>query len=90
MTTRAPDDPHRVPGRAEPPEVEEEAQRRLNVSPWSLLLLLPLLATLFPMLYNREGPALADWPFFYWYQMVAIPFSVLMTLIVYRATKGDR
>jgi hypothetical protein len=29
-------------------------------------------------------------PFFYWYQMVWIPVSVLVTVIVYQATKRGR
>jgi hypothetical protein len=29
-------------------------------------------------------------PFFYWYQMVWIPISVIVTVIVYRATKRGR
>jgi len=92
VTTRAPDEPNRPnrPHEGEPREVAAAAERRVNVSPWSLLLLLPLVATLFPMVYNREGPTLGSWPFFYWYQMLASPFSVLVTLVVYRATRGDR
>ena len=74
----------------EPDEVRTAASRRLNFSPWNLLLLIPLVATLFPAFYNKTGPELAGWPFFYWYQMVAIPGSVLVTLLVYRATRGER
>ena len=74
----------------EPDAVRGAANRRFNASPWNLLLLVPLVATLFPAFYNRTGPELAGWPFFYWYQMVAIPGSVLITLVVYRATRGER
>jgi hypothetical protein len=78
------------PERREPDAVRGAAGRRLNANPWNLLLLVPLVATLFPAFYNRTGPELAGWPFFYWYQMVAIPCSVLITLVVYRATRGER
>ena len=78
------------PERGEPDDVRGAARRRLNANPWNLLLLVPLVATLFPAFYNRTGPELAGWPFFYWYQMVAIPGSVLITLVVYRATRGER
>ena len=78
------------PERREPDDVRGAARRRLNANPWNLLLLIPLVATLFPAFYNRTGPELAGWPFFYWYQMVAIPGSVLITLVVYRATRGER
>jgi len=78
------------PERREPDDVRGAARRRLNANPWNLLLLIPLVATLFPAFYNRTGPELAGWPFFYWYQMLAIPGSVLVTLVVYRATRGER
>jgi hypothetical protein len=74
----------------EPEAVERAARRRMKFSPWNVLLLIPLVATLLPTIYNKTGPELAGWPFFYWYQMVAIPGSVLITLLVYRATRGER
>lgn len=46
-------------------------------------LLLPLLATLIPPLYNRYEPRLFGIPFFYWYQLAAISIGVICTLIVY-------
>lgn len=57
---------------------------------WYWLLLVPLLGTLIPPLYNREDPALFGLPFFYWYQLVWVPIGVLVTVIVYRRTRGDR
>jgi hypothetical protein len=54
---------------------------------WSWLLLIPLIGTLIPPIYNTRDPELFGVPFFYWYQMVWIPVSVLVTVIVYRATK---
>lgn len=74
----------------EPASVEEAARRRMNFSPWNLLLVLPLVGTLLPAIYNKQDPTLGGWPFFYWYQMVAIPVSVGITIIVYRATRGER
>ena len=61
---------------------------RSDSTPLNWLLLLPLLATLYPPLYNREDPRLFDIPFFYWYQLAAIAIGVSCTLIVYRAKKG--
>ncbi|MGH8892752.1 MAG: DUF3311 domain-containing protein [Actinomycetes bacterium] len=84
------DHPHPSAGGHEPAPAEDASGRRLNFSPWNLLLLLPLVATLFPAIYNGEEPTVAGWPFFYWYQMLAIPFSVVLTIIVYRATRGER
>jgi hypothetical protein len=58
--------------------------------PVNLLLLFPFVGLLIPAFYNRVTPRLGGVPFFYWYQLVWIPISVVITLIVYRATRGDR
>ena len=70
--------------------LEGATRRRFNYSPWNWLLLLPLVAVLFPWFYNREEPRLMGIPFFYWYQLAAIAIGVLSTLVVYRATRGER
>jgi len=57
---------------------------------WTWLLLVPLLGTLIPPIYNTRDPELFGVPFFYWYQMVWIPVSVLVTVIVYRTTRRER
>jgi hypothetical protein len=54
---------------------------------WYALLLLPLAGTLLPWLYNARDPELAGIPFFYWYQVLWVPISVVITLVVYRATR---
>ena len=54
---------------------------------WYWLLLVPLLGTLIPPIYNSAKPHLIGIPFFYWYQMVWIALSVLCTLVVYRRTR---
>ena len=41
-----------------------------------------------PPIYNHVDPALTDIPFFYWYQMAAIAFSVAITLVVYTKTRS--
>ena len=61
---------------------------RSDHSHWNWLLVLPLLATLFPPIYNKIDPRLFDIPFFYWYQLAAIGVSVLVTLIVYTKTRS--
>ncbi|MDQ1681361.1 MAG: hypothetical protein QOI42_2220, partial [Frankiaceae bacterium] len=45
---------------------------------------------LLPMLYNFDAPRLGGIPFFYWYQFLWIAVSVVVTTIVYRATRGER
>jgi hypothetical protein len=54
---------------------------------WTWLLVIPLVGTLIPTIYNTRDPDLFGVPFFYWYQMVWIPLSVLITTLVYRATR---
>jgi hypothetical protein len=58
----------------------------LQISPWNLLLLLPLWILITP-LYNSRGPALFGMPFFYWCQFAGIVVGVLCTSIVYAKTK---
>lgn len=59
---------------------------------WYALLLLPLIGTLVPSVYNAKDPTLIGIPFFYWYLMAWVPISALITITVYRATtpRGDR
>lgn len=57
-------------------------------SRWNWLLLLPLIGTLIPPIYNVGKPTLIGIPFFYWYQMGWIPISVGVTVLVFRATRG--
>ena len=54
---------------------------------WTWLLVIPLIGTLIPSIYNTRDPEFIGVPFFYWYQMLWIPLSVLITLTVYRATR---
>jgi uncharacterized membrane protein YhdT len=55
-------------------------------SKWNLVLLVPLLITLYPPLYNRADPGLFGIPFFYWFQLAAVVVGIACTAIVYRAT----
>jgi hypothetical protein len=61
---------------------------RSDHSHWNWLLIIPLLATLYPPVYNRIKPTLFDIPFFYWYQLMAILLSVVVTLLVFRKTRS--
>ncbi len=81
-------DPHRPEERRDgglPASTARAA--RSDRHPVNWLLLLPLVVTLFPPVYNSIDPTLLDFPFFYWYQMTAILFSVAITLVVYRKTR---
>jgi hypothetical protein len=54
---------------------------------WYWLLLVPLVGTLVPAIYNSNDPELAGIPFFYWYQLLWVPLSVIVTYVVYRGTR---
>lgn len=65
-------------------------RRSVNIRPANWLLLIPLIGTLIPPFYNFKAPTIGGMPFFYWYQLVWIALSVLITFLVYRATRGER
>ena len=69
------------------PPTSEAPPPRSDKHPLNWLLVLPLLATLIPSLYNRTDPELLGIPFFYWYQLAAISIGVVTTLVVYRASR---
>jgi hypothetical protein len=62
----------------------------MNVRWVNLLLLVPLVGVLVPEFYNSRSPSWGGMPFFYWYQLVWIPVSVLFTYYVYRATRSEK
>ena len=47
------------PERREPDDVRGAARRRVNFSPWNLLLLVPLVAIAVPAFYNKLDPSSA-------------------------------
>ena len=54
---------------------------------WTWLLVIPLLGTLIPTIYNTNDPELIGIPFFYWYQLMWIIIGAILTAIVYFATE---
>jgi len=53
---------------------------------WYWLLLVIYLFTLWVPSYNRIEPTLGGIPFFYWYQLLWVIISAILTAIVYKAT----
>jgi Protein of unknown function (DUF3311) len=49
-----------------------------------LLLLIPYIGLLWVPFYNSVEPKLFGFPFFYWYQLMWVPISALLTWIVYQ------
>lgn len=63
---------------------------RARTRAWYLLLIVPMVGTLIPPIYNTKDPTLIGIPFFYWYLMLWVPITVVCLVIVYRATKRER
>jgi hypothetical protein len=51
------------------------------------LLLLPYVGMMWVPSYNRAAPEIAGFPFFYWYQLLWIPFGSLLLLLAYLAQR---
>jgi hypothetical protein len=79
-----------APGSSDNKQPPVPGHRGVHVRPVNFLLLIPLIGTLVPMFYNQDHPRLGGMPFFYWYQLLWIPISVIITYFVYRATAGER
>lgn len=57
---------------------------RRKGSPWFLLLLLiPFIAMLWPPFYNFRNPEFIGIPFFYWFQLLWIIITGILTAVVY-------
>jgi hypothetical protein len=54
-----------------------------------LLLLLPFVGLLWVSSYNKTEPALWGFPFFYWYQLLWVPITVILLWIVYGTSRHD-
>jgi Protein of unknown function (DUF3311) len=50
-----------------------------------LLLIIPFIAMLYPPFYNFKDPALFGIPFFYWFQLLWVIITAILTAIVYFA-----
>ncbi len=48
-----------------------------------LLLLIPFIILLWPPFYNFEQPELIGIPFFYWFQLLMVIVTALLTAVVY-------
>ena len=59
-------------------------KQRSSASWLWFLLLIPYVGLLWVPLYNHLEPRLFGFPFFYWYQLMWVPISALLTWLVYR------
>ncbi len=53
-----------------------------------LLLLLPFAGLLAVPLYDRPGPTLLGFPFFYWYQLAWVPITSALVWLVWRLERA--
>ena len=78
-----------MPAAGDPTErggTDQPRKPRESGTGWYWLLIVPFFGTFFPWIYNTRDPELIGMPFFYWYQMLWVPISVIITIFVYRAT----
>ncbi len=54
-----------------------------------VLLALPIVALMWVSSYAREGPVLAGFPFFYWYQLGWVFLAAGTTYLAYRLVLGE-
>jgi hypothetical protein len=54
---------------------------------WRVLLLLPVIGTLWVPWFAQSRPTLFGFPFFYWYLMAWVPVGAACTAIVYFTTR---
>lgn len=72
------------------PPADPGNERRVTgavLSPWNLLLLVPLLMLVTPW-FNRTDPKLGGLPFFYWFQFAGVIVGVACVWIVYAVTRN--
>ncbi|NLU72020.1 DUF3311 domain-containing protein [Streptomyces sp. HNM0575] len=80
-----------------PPETSETASQSPSHSPVvtpvrvvvGLCLFIPFVALMWVSSYSRTEPTLAGLPFFYWYQMLWVLISAVMTMVAYKLVKRD-
>jgi Protein of unknown function (DUF3311) len=57
----------------------------------TVLILISVLGTLIVPIYARSSPYIGAFPFFYWYQLLWVPFVAVMMAICYLiSTHGSR
>ncbi|HEV7833451.1 MAG TPA: DUF3311 domain-containing protein [Caballeronia sp.] len=54
---------------------------------WLWLLILPWIGVVWVPFYNKIEPVLMGFPFFYWYQLLWVLISAVITALVYVKTK---
>jgi hypothetical protein len=66
--------------------MQNQPKSRGGWSWWYLLFVVQFIVILWPPFYNRIDPRFAGIPFFYWFQLLWVLVSAVLTAIVYFAT----
>jgi hypothetical protein len=61
----------------------ETRATKKKFKPVLLLLIIPFIALCWPPFYNFNNPELAGIPFFYWFQLLWIVITAVITAVVY-------
>ena len=72
-------------GHANPPR--KRTITRISIT---LLLLAPLVGTLWVPFYARAAPKLGGFPFFYWYQLIWVPVVAALSWLAYLLLRPAR
>ena len=67
-------------------KMDQQTEKRSAWSWWYLLLLVQFVFLLWVPSYNSVEPSWIGVPFFYWYQLLWVFISAILTAIVYFAT----
>lgn len=78
-----------MPAPPEPPETKSPVITPTRVV-IGLCLFVPFVAMLWVSSYARMEPTFIGLPFFYWYQMLWVPISAVMTMVAYQLVKRER
>ena len=69
--------------------MDQQTEKRSAWSWWYLLLLVQFVFMLWVPFYNTAEPSFVGVPFFYWYQLLWVFISAILTAIVYSCS-GQR
>ncbi|UOF89968.1 DUF3311 domain-containing protein [Fodinisporobacter ferrooxydans] len=68
--------------------MNDQQQKKSELTAWHLLLIIPFIATLWMPFYASKDPVIWGIPYFYFYQSLWVVISAILTGIVYFATKN--
>jgi hypothetical protein len=69
--------------------MQGEPGKRGRWSWWYLLFIVQFVAVLWPPFYNKVEPYFLGVPYFYWYQLLWVIISAVLTAIIYLAVRHD-